>query len=331
MISKATVVGAGAMGTVCAHVLAENGVNVALLVRREEMVQELLVTRENQRYLPGLRLSPRIKPTSDPAAALAFSELVISAAPCQFARSVWMPLRALVPPEAPVCSVTKGLELRSLLRPSEVLRSLLPESQLAVLSGPSIAPELARCLPATVVVASEREAVAQCVQTAMSTSWLRVYTSRDSIGVELAGAVKNVIALAAGILDGLHAGDNCKAALVTRGLVEITRLGLALGARPETFTGLAGVGDLITTCVSPLGRNRTAGERIGRGEDVEHVVSSSRHVIEGIPTTQAVLQLAERCGVELPITEAVASVLFAGKRPLAAITELMNRPLKAED
>ncbi len=331
MVSKATVIGAGAMGTICAHILAENGANVALYARRPERVQELLVARENRRYVPGLRLSTRIVPTADARAALHGAELVISAVPCQHLRAVWRTLAAHIAPDTPLCSVTKGLELLSLARPSEILAELLPENPRAVLSGPSIAAELARCLPATVVVASAEDAIAQSVQAAMSTSWFRVYTSHDLIGVELAGAVKNVIALAAGILDGLHAGDNCKAALVTRGLVELTRLALALGARPETFTGLAGVGDLITTCVSPHGRNRQAGERIGRGEDLQAIIANSPHVIEGIPTTQAVLHMAERCGVEMPITEAVAAVIFQKKPPLAAITELMNRPLKSED
>ena len=168
------------------------------------------------------------------------------------------------------------------------------------------------------------------MQQTLSTSWFRVYTSPDVLGLELAGALKNVIALAAGILDGLHAGDNAKAALVTRGLVEITRLGVALGARPETFGGLAGVGDLITTSVSPHGRNRSAGERIGRGISPEQVVAESKAVIEGIPTTRAVIELAERNGVEMPITRAVGQVLFEHKPPLVAITELMNRPPKAE-
>lgn len=330
MVEQAAVVGIGAMGTVTAQILAGNGARVALLAREEEPVAEIFVGGENRRYLPGLRLSERITPTSDAAAALGSAELVISAIPCQYLRATWQARARLVPAGVPIGSVTKGIEIATLLRPSEILAELLPGRPLAVISGPNVAAELARCLPATVVVASATPNVAELFQRALGTSWFRVYTATDVVGVELAGAVKNVVALAAGILDGLRAGDNAKAALVTRGLVEIARLGVALGARPETFTGLAGVGDLITTSVSPLGRNRSAGERIGQGVPVEQVVRESTAVIEGIPTTRAVLALAARHGVEMPITQAVYEVLFEGKSPLVAITELMNRPLKAE-
>jgi len=330
MLTKATVIGAGAMGTVMAQILESNGMNVALLARECEL-PELLETRENRTYLPGVRLAAGVRPTDDPAAALANAELIISAIPAQFLRGRWEELAAHVPAGVPVCSVTKGIELGTLLRPTQVIAQHAPNNPLAVLSGPSIAPELARCLPATVVVASATPGLAEQLQSVMSTSWFRIYTSPDVLGVELAGALKNVIALAAGILDGLRAGDNAKSALVTRGLVEITRLGAALGARAETFVGLAGVGDLITTCISPLGRNRSAGERIGRGHSVQQVIEQSPSVIEGIPTTRAVVELARRHRVEMPITQAVYEVLFEDKSPLAAITELMQRPPKAED
>jgi glycerol-3-phosphate dehydrogenase (NAD(P)+) len=329
MITKAAVVGAGAMGTVMAQILAGNGLRVALLARENELAP-LLSSRENTLYLPGVKLAPGITPTANPKAALANAELVISAIPCQHLRSVWSNLRSFVPPKVPICSVTKGIEIRTLCRPTQIIAEYAPDNPLAVLSGPSIALELARCLPATVVVASVDPAIAELVQAVVSTAWFRVYTNPDVVGVELAGALKNIIALAAGILDGLKAGDNAKAALVTRGLVEITRLGVALGARPETFSGLAGIGDLVTTCVSPLGRNRTAGEKIGRGVPVEQVIRSTPSVIEGIPTTKAALQLAAQVSVEMPITRAVYEVLFENKSPIAAITELMNRPLKPE-
>jgi len=318
------------MGTVAAHILAHNNVRVALLGRRPEFVDELRIRRENRRYLPGLHLSERIVPTCDAAAALANTELVISAVPCQYLRRTWERVAGHLPPDVALCSVTKGIDTETLQRPSQILRALCPDRVIAVLSGPSIAPEVARCLPATVVVAAEDESVARQIQTNLSTSWFRIYTNTDVTGVELAGALKNVIALAAGILDGLKAGDNAKAALLTRGLAEISRLGVALGARPETFMGLAGVGDLVTTCVSPLGRNRSAGQRIGSGMPIEQVVAESPSVIEGIPTAQAVLRLAQREKVEMPITAAVNDVLFHGKSPLAAITELMSRPLRAE-
>ncbi len=331
MLSKATVIGTGGMGTVTAHILASNNIHVSLLGRRGELVQELLVTRENRRHLPGLRLADRVIPTLDAPRALANTELVVAAVPCQHLREAWRPLADRVPDGVPICSVTKGIEARTLARPSQIIAELSPGRPISVLSGPSIAPEVARCLPATVVVACEDTEIAELVRDALSTSWFRVYTNPDVIGVELAGAMKNIIALAAGILDGLRAGDNAKAALLTRGLVEMTRLGVAAGARPQTFVGLAGVGDLITTCVSPLGRNRSAGEAIGRGRRLDDVLASSASVVEGVPTTRAVLALARRYEVEMPITQAVADVLFEGKEPLAALTELMNRPAKPED
>lgn len=330
-LSKATVIGTGAMGTVMAQILASNGVNVALLGSRSERVQELLLSRENTRYLPGVRLDSRVKPTIDARSALAHAELVICAIPCQFLRAAMQRLVPQLPAEAPICSVVKGIEVDTGLRPSEILSQLASAAHVAVLSGPSIANELARCLPATVVAASSQPHVSELLQDVLSTSWFRVYRNADVIGVELAGALKNIIALAAGILDGLHAGNNAKAALITRGLVEITRLGVALGGRSETFSGLAGVGDLVTTCVSPHGRNRQAGERIGGGTPVEEVIRESPAVIEGIPTTRAALLLAERAEVEMPITHAVFRVLFDGVQPLTAITELMQRPRKAED
>jgi glycerol-3-phosphate dehydrogenase (NAD(P)+) len=331
MISKATVVGAGAMGTVMAQVLATNGVRVALLARRREQAEEMLATRENRQHLPGMKLSPDVRPTVEARFAMANTELVISAAPCQFLRATWERHGWLVPAGVPICSVTKGIEVDTLSRPSEILDQFVGDNPIAVLSGPSVAPEIARCLPATVVVASDLPEIAEQMQKALSTSWFRVYTNPDVLGVELSGATKNVIALAAGILDGLRAGDNAKAALLTRGLAEIARLGVALGAHPQTFMGLAGVGDLVTTCVSPLGRNRSAGELIGKGTAVEKVIRESAGVIEGIPTARAVLALARRHAVEMPITQAVYEVLFEGKPPLTAITELMRRPLKAEE
>lgn len=330
MLTKAAVVGAGAMGTVVAQILAGNDVHVALLANRAERVQALLVERENRKYLPGIPLDDAVVPTADARAALSNSELIISAVPCQHLRATWERLGPLVPAGVPICSVTKGVEIATLARPSEIIRANVPDNPIAVLSGPSIAPELARCLPATVVVACSTPEVGVLIQEVLSTSWFRVYTNTDVLGVELAGALKNIIALAAGILDGLRAGDNAKSALLTRGLVEITRLGVALGANPETFVGLAGLGDLVTTCISPVGRNRSAGEQIGRGKTADEVITECTSVIEGIPTTRAVIELASRHDVEMPITRGVYEVLFEGKPPLTAITELMSRPPKPE-
>ena len=331
MVDQVAVIGDGQMATVCAVMLADRGIHVRLWSVFRDNIEAMKATRENRRYLPGLRLPERVSCTVDAAAAFHGSELVVSAVPCQYIRGVWEKLRPHYRLGLPVASVAKGIENNTLLRPTQIIADVLGDAPpLAALSGPSVAAELAKCLPATVVSASEDESLAKLVQEAFSSQWFRVYTNTDLIGVELAGATKNVIALAAGIIDGLKAGDNAKAALLTRGLVEISRLGAAMGARPGTFAGLAGLGDLVTTCVSPLGRNRTAGEQIGRGKKVDEVVASTPFVIEGIATTRSVYQLARRHDVEMPITEAVYGVLFEGRDVIATLSQLMSRKLKGE-
>ena len=330
VISHATVIGDGAMGTLCALLLAERGARVTLWGRDAAHVAQLARDRENKRYLPGYRLPESVRVVHEPVEAMVNASLIVSAVPCQFVRPVWQRLASLVPASVPVVSVAKGIEVSTLLRPTGIIADCVGPVPLACLSGPSIAPEIAAHKPATVVVAASDPDVASLVQVGLSASYFRVYTSDDLLGVELAGAVKNVIAIAAGICDGLDGGDNAKASLLTRGLVELTRLGLAMGASPETFRGLAGVGDLVTTCVSKIGRNRSAGERIGRGESAEAVVASTPSVIEGIPTTRSVLALAAQYDVELPIVAAVASVLFERRDPQGAIAELMTRRLKGE-
>jgi glycerol-3-phosphate dehydrogenase (NAD(P)+) len=267
------------------------------------------------------------------AEALEGAEVVVSAVPVQFARGAWERVRRWVPSGADVVSVAKGIESRTLLRPTEVIASVLGSGAgrgYAALSGPTIATELAKGLPSTMVAASEDEGFARRVQGMFSTSSLRVYSNTDLVGVELAGATKNVIAIAAGVLDGLSAGFNAKSALLARGLAEITRLGVALGARRETFSGVAGVGDLATTCFSPEGRNRSCGEALGRGASLDEYLGKSPFVVEGVATTKGVLELAEQAGVEMPITRAVYSVLFEGVDPVAAIQELMSRGLRGE-
>ncbi len=331
MVEQVAMIGDGQMATVCSVMLADRGLHVRMWGRDRARIEALKSTRENHLYLPGLRIPDRVSFTTDPAAAFAGAELIVSAVPCQHLRSVWQMIGAACPAGVPITSVSKGIENDTLLRPSEVISQCVQSPLVAALSGPSIAAELARCLPATVVAASDDLSLAKLVQTTFSSQWFRVYTNDDLVGVELAGASKNVIALAAGIVDGLKAGDNAKAALLSRGLVEITRLGLAMGAKRETFAGLAGLGDLVTTCVSPLGRNRSAGQLIGQGKRVEEVVAGTPSVIEGIPTTRSVYQLAKRHGVEMPITEAVHSVLFEGKEVIATLSELMARRLKQED
>jgi glycerol-3-phosphate dehydrogenase (NAD(P)+) len=330
MIEQATIIGDGQMATVCAVMLADKGIHVRMWSIFREQIEALKTTRENMRYLPGLKIPDRVSFTTDAQAALRGADLIVSAVPCQYIRSVWEQLAGYYPLDVPITSVAKGIENHTLLRPTQVITSVVGRAPVTALSGPSIATELARCLPATVVAASEDVPLAQLVQEAFSCPWFRVYTNTDLLGVELAGATKNIIALAAGIVDGLKAGDNAKAALVTRGLVEITRLGVAMGARRETFAGLAGLGDLVTTCVSPSGRNRWAGEQIGKGKSVNEVVASTPSVIEGIPTTRSVRELAAQYNVEMPITEAVHGLLFEGKDVIATLGELMSRRLKGE-
>jgi glycerol-3-phosphate dehydrogenase (NAD(P)+) len=323
------------MGTICAIMLAENGHGVRLWSAFPEAAAELAATRENRRFLPGPRLHEDIEVTGDDSAAFDQAELVISAVPTQFVRAVWQRLAPHCPADLPICSVAKGIENKTLLRPSQVLVEVLDGSvnsnrPVAVLSGPSIAPEVVRKLPATVAVAATIEQLAVRMQEYISRPYFRVYTNPDMVGVEIAGATKNVIAIATGVLDGLAAGDNAKAALLSRGLAEITRLGVALGALAETFAGLAGVGDLVTTCISPVGRNRSFGQAIGRGQSLEQALEATDSVIEGVATTKSVVELADKLNVEMPITQAVHDVLFAGGKPADAIARLMRRPLRAE-
>ena len=329
------VIGDGAMATLCAILLAENGHTVRLWSAFPQAAAELAKSRENRRFLPGHRLPESVEVTADDAGALVGAELAIQAVPTQFVRTWWTRLARTCPADLPICSTAKGIENRTLLRPTQIVLAALGDPEptpraVAALSGPSIAPQVARRLPATVTVAANRPEFAARVQALFHRPYFRVYTNEDLVGVEIAGATKNVVAIAAGILDGLGAGDNAKAALLTRGLAEITRLGLAMGARRETFAGLAGLGDLITTCTSPQGRNRSFGEAVGRGQTVQQALAATESVIEGVATTASVVELAQRMGVDMPITQAVHSVLFAGRSPRDAITELMSRPLKAE-
>jgi len=335
MPQRVSIVGDGAMGTVCAILLAENAHAVRLWSAFPEAAERLRRDRENRAFLPGVRLPDELEITGDDAEALAGAELAISAVPTQYMRPVWRRLAGHCPAALPICSVAKGIENGTLLRPTQVLRDVLdgaggPARAAAALSGPSIAPEVARHLPATVVVAASEPALAERVQRLISRPHFRVYTNADLLGVELAGATKNVIAIAAGVLDGLAAGDNAKAALVSRGLSEITRLGAAMGALAETFAGLAGVGDLITTCTSPVGRNRSFGEAVGRGRSVEDALAAAAGVVEGVATTRSVMALAERMNVDMPITAAVHDVIFRHRSPREAIAELMSRPLRPE-
>ena len=330
-----TFVGDGAMATVLALLLESRGLRVTVWGPTPDHVAEMIQTRENRRYLPGHRLPDSIRFTSSDTALFRSSDLVVSAIPTQFVRSVWerlAPAYADLDAPPPIVSVAKGIEKQTILRPTQVIADLLGDKKppLAALSGPSVADELAKCLPATVAAASEDAEFAARLQATFTTQWFRVYTNSDLVGVELAGALKNVIALAAGTLDGLQAGNNAKSALLSRGLAEITRLGVAMGASQETFFGLTGVGDLATTCFSPSGRNRTAGEMLGKGRKLDEILKEIPGVVEGVPTTQAVVKLAAQHGVDMPITNAVNQVLFENLDPLDAISNLMSREPKTE-
>ena len=340
MAERITIIGDGSMATVCALLLESQGHAVTLWGPFAEHIETLIQTRENRRYLPGHRLPDRIVLTAAESRALGGADLVVNAIPTQYIRPVWTRLGPDLPPRVPIASVAKGIEKQTLLRPTQIIADVLgrdgpddpdgPPRPLAAISGPSVADELARCLPATVCAASDDIDLARRLQRAFTTHWFRVYTHTDLLGVELAGALKNVIALAAGILDGLQAGNNAKSALLSRGLAEITRLGTAMGAQAETFFGLTGVGDLATTCFSPTGRNRTCGEMLGRGKKLEAVLKQIPGIVEGVPTTAAVVELARQYRVEMPITQAVYAVLFEDLDPIEAITMLMTRPLKDE-
>jgi glycerol-3-phosphate dehydrogenase (NAD(P)+) len=318
------------MGTALALLFGRVATDVRLWSRDPLHAAELIRTRINERHLPGIVLSEAIRVTPSGTIAAEEADLIVAAIPTSYLRATLEALAPELPPGTPVLSVIKGIEYGSFARPSQIIEQSLGSRPIAVLSGPSHAEELARGLPASVVVSGKSEALNVQVRDVLSHEAFRVYTSTDPLGVELAGALKNILGIAAGICDGLRVGDNGKAALLTRGLVEIARLGVHLGARPETFYGLAGVGDVVTTCYSPYGRNRSVGERIGRGEAIEDVLANMVNVAEGVPTTRSVHSLAQERGVEMPITTELYYVLFEGKSPTSAVSDLMVRAPKVE-
>jgi glycerol-3-phosphate dehydrogenase (NAD(P)+) len=351
-----TVLGVGQMGLVCAGVLSSGEasptgdaatpagglrrpVRVVMWGHSSDEAGRIAQTRRSPR-LEGFVLPDPVDIVLGDEAALRGTSLIVSAIPVQFIREVWTRLAPHVPAEVPVLSVAKGIETTTLLRPTQIIADVLQRAKrdspdkkprrMGCLSGPTIAAELARCLPAAMIAASDDADFARQVQALFGCSWLRVYTNGDLLGVELAGAIKNVIAIAAGILDGLQAGYNAKSALLARGLAEISRFGVAMGASPETFFGIAGVGDLATSCFSPEGRNRSCGEALGRGESLDEYLERTPFVVEGVETCKAVMALAKKYRVEVPITAAVHAVLFEGLDPIRAIGNLMAREPKAE-
>jgi glycerol-3-phosphate dehydrogenase (NAD(P)+) len=330
MTDQIGVIGAGAWGTTLAVRLADAQRPITLWAHSQESAENLAHARENQRYLPGVILPPNVRIATDDAYLAEPHRLFVLAVPSAHLRATVVRLRDRLSPDASLLSVVKGIEEGTHLRPSEVIEQELPGRRLAILSGPNLAREIADGKPAGSVVASSDADLAAELASVLSDERFRVYTNPDVIGVELGGALKNVVALAAGMVDGLGLGDSAKAGIITRGLAEMTRLGAAAGANPLTFAGLAGVGDLIATCMSHLSRNRTAGELIASGVPWAEAETRLSGVAEGVSTVIGALELAAANGVEMPIAEQVRAVVHGGRAPLAAMAELMSRGLKDE-
>jgi len=330
--TKLTILGDGAWGTTLAILLSKNGHQVTVWSAFPEYLDVLDRERENKTYLKGIKIPSNIVFEKDLGKAIEFGEYIVFSIPSKFFRDVANKIKKEnVSLKGKVfINVAKGLEQKTLKRMTEVLKDELGNVQTAVLSGPTIAIEVARELPALVVAASKNHAIAKKIQDIFSNEYFRVYTSTDVIGVELGGPLKNIIAVVAGISDGLGFGSNAKAAVLSRGIVEIQRLGEKMGAKKKTFYGLAGLGDLSTTCISPESRNRTLGERIAKGEKLEDIVNSTASIIEGATTAEAVYQLSKKYKVEMPIVSSVFNILYKNKTPKAALIEMMTRKRKPE-
>jgi len=327
---KVCVIGAGSWGTAMAVHLAGLGRNVTVWNKFEEEIERIKSAGENEKYLPGIKIPGNISFTTDMSEATKEAELIVFALPSPLVRAVSKELSKCVSNGQVIVNLSKGLEKGSLKRLSEVLSEEIPQGRIVVMSGPSHAEEVSRKLPTTNVVASVDKEGAEFVQSFVMNENFRLYTSDDVIGVELGGALKNVIALCAGMSDGLGYGDNTKAALMTRGLEEIKRLGVAMGAESETFLGLSGMGDLIVTCTSMHSRNRRAGILLGKGEALDDVLKEVGMVVEGVNTADAAYELSKKYNVSMPIVEEANKILFEGKNPREAVNDLMTREKKAE-
>lgn len=330
--ASVAVVGAGSWGTTVAAITSARASTV-LWCRDPALAETIARTRENPAYLPGVALPASLGVSSDLRAVCAAAAVVVMAIPSHGFRSVLCDAATSIRPDVPVVSVSKGVERETLMRMTEVVLDVLParsDAQVAVLTGPNLAREVAVGQPAASVVACRDAETAACLQALFMSRTFRVYTNPDVVGCEIAGALKNVIAIAVGAAAGLGFGDNAQAALVTRGLAELTRLGTALGGAPLTFAGLAGLGDLVATCTSPQSRNRSVGFELGRGRSLDEITASTNMVAEGVRTTAAVLELAARTGVEMPIASVVGSVLYDGRKPADLVPELMLREAKPE-
>lgn len=330
---KAAVLGAGAWGTTLALVLQENNHEVTLWEYKSAYADILRNQRLNPDYLPGIEIPPQMAITDNLEEATTDKELIVLAVPSQFLRSVMVKIPFNRIRNSYLVSVSKGIEKGTLLTMSQMLKEVYPElspGHIGVLSGPSHAEEVSRKIPTTVVTASSDKEISKIIQCAFVTPYFRVYNTTDILGVELGGAFKNVIAIGAGIIDGLKFGDNTKAAIMTRGIAEISRLGIALGSRPETFSGLSGIGDLIVTCMSKHSRNRYVGEKVGSGMKLADVLGGMTAVAEGVETSRSASMLANKNGIETPITTEVYKILFEDKDPRQATIDLMTRDRKEE-
>ncbi|HSR12685.1 MAG TPA: NAD(P)H-dependent glycerol-3-phosphate dehydrogenase [Thermodesulfobacteriota bacterium] len=325
-----SVIGGGSWGTALANLLAETLESVFLWVYEEELVGEIRLKRENPLFLPGIRLLDPVTPTHSLEEAFGGKSVIICVVPSHALREVFRKGLSHAAPGTLIVSATKGLEETTHRTASQILREIGAPGEIACLSGPSFAREVSRKLPTAVASAASAPEAAQKVQEIFNRPYFRVYTNTDMIGVELGGAVKNVMAIAAGVSDGLGFGHNSRAALISRALSEMTRLGVALGARRETFSGLAGLGDLVLTCTGDLSRNRQVGLELGRGKTLGEIQAGTRMVAEGVRTAKALRELANQTGVEMPITEQIYRVLYEGKKPAEAVRELMSRGLRSE-
>jgi glycerol-3-phosphate dehydrogenase (NAD(P)+) len=330
---RISVLGAGGWGTTLAVLLYYNGHKVSLWEYNPDYYTELLYKRENVIFLPGIKIPEDINITNNIEDAISDSNMIILAVPSQFLRSSIACLEFSQIKNSILVSVAKGIENKTLMTMSHMIKDVFPkisDDQIGALSGPSHAEEVSRRIPTAVVAASASMETSQLIQSAFMNSYFRVYSSTDVLGVELGGAFKNVIAIGAGIIDGVKFGDNTKAAIMTRGVAEISRLGIAMGANPETFAGLSGMGDLIVTCMSRHSRNRYVGEQIGAGKTLKEVISSMNMVAEGVDTSRSASQLADKYNIETPITTEVYKILFEDKNPVIAATDLMTRDMKME-
>jgi glycerol-3-phosphate dehydrogenase (NAD(P)+) len=331
-VTRAAVLGTGSWGTAFGKVLADAGTDVVLWARREELAQAVRDSHENVDYLPGVVLPANLTATSDPLEAVAGADFVVLAVPSQSLRDNLAAVAGSLPAGSLLVSLMKGVELGTTKRMSEVIREVadVAEASVAVVTGPNLAKEIAGGQPAATVVACSDAAAAERLQEACTTPYFRPYTNTDVVGCELGGAVKNVIALATGMAEGMGFGDNTKASLITRGLAETARLGAALGADPMTFSGLAGLGDLVATCTSPLSRNRTFGLRLGRGETLEEILAQKMQTAEGVKSCRSILDLARKHDVDVPIIEHVVKVVHDGMTPREMVRGLMSRETKSE-